>query len=180
MIWPGSQCILPVPGKSPEGHRVTILRRVLGGPLPLRSGFPAGGGPGPGGSARATKAPPAVGHDPGRLDSKAWRRAFTLRSQSHPCPPRHHTCHLVPCRDGAQHRGQERGRGTTCGTYGTGRARRWPMNRAIPARVPQQASGNCPACGAPVDPRRPRGAAPAPPPLRPCTSQALRRPAAIV
>jgi hypothetical protein len=33
------------------------------------------------------KAVPTVGQDAGRLKSRGWRRAFTLRSYIHPCPP---------------------------------------------------------------------------------------------
>jgi hypothetical protein len=47
------------------------------------------GGRGQGDRGWAKEAPPAVGHDPGRLDSRGWRREFTLRSHIHPRQPPH-------------------------------------------------------------------------------------------
>jgi hypothetical protein len=53
--------------------------------LPRLSGRRGGQGRGDRGWAKT--APPDVGHDPGRLKSRGWRRAFTLRSQIHSCLP---------------------------------------------------------------------------------------------
>jgi hypothetical protein len=47
------------------------------------------GGRGQGDRGWAKEAPPAAGHEPGRLDSRGWRHEFTLRSHIHPRPPPH-------------------------------------------------------------------------------------------
>ena len=124
-------------GQSPEGHRVTSVRRGLREPLPLAAALPKGG------SERAKEAPPGVGHDPGYLDSRGCRRAFTLPSQSHPRPrPRWRASS-----------GAEQGPGShpwiMRGRFGTARADD-PRN---PGPIPQPASGDCPA--AKGGPRRP-------------------------
>jgi hypothetical protein len=69
-----------------KGLRVTPVRRGVREPLPLRrlSGRREGLGRGNRGGEKAV---PTVGQDLGCLKSRGWRRAFTLRSYLHPCPP---------------------------------------------------------------------------------------------
>jgi hypothetical protein len=117
-------------GQSPDGHRVKPVRRGLREPMPPAAAFRQGG------SGRAKEAPPAVGHDPGRLDSRGWRRAFTLCSQSHPCRPQPSQPPPRPCPDDARHQRQDRGRGAARGTCGTGWALRAPVMGANPGTAP--------------------------------------------
>jgi len=87
----------PGAGQSPEGHRVSLVRSVLSQPLPpLRRLSGRQGGLGRGDRGWAQEAPNAVGHDPGLLKSRGWRRAFTLRSHFHPAHPRRRTRHATP------------------------------------------------------------------------------------
>ena len=80
----------------------------------------------------------------GLLESRGWRRAFTSRSQIH--PPRR------PCRDSADHQGQERGRGGLAGHGGgVGHCAR-PRPAQIPARAPNRLQDialprHLPGCG---------------------------------
>jgi hypothetical protein len=132
--WPGQKSGPPPddgPGQSSEGHRVTAVRIGLREPLSLAAALPKGD------RGWAKEAPPAVGHDPGRLDSRGWRRAFTLRSRSHPGPsPSSHPPPPAPCRDGARHQGQERGRGAARGTCARGWVTRLGTARARDPRNP--------------------------------------------
>ncbi len=70
------------------------------------------GGLGRGDRGGAKEALPDVGHDPGRFESRGWRRALTLRSRIHsrPPPPPHPPCR--PCRDDADHQRQKKGPGS--------------------------------------------------------------------
>jgi hypothetical protein len=126
------------PGQSPEGHPVTLVGSVLGGPWPFAAAFRQAGRPGPGGIGAGKQALPTVRQDLGLLESRGWRREFTSCSQFFiPTHPRRRTRRLIPCRDVANHQGQEWGRGATRGTCRTGWALRRPGNRANPGLGPK-------------------------------------------
>jgi hypothetical protein len=130
----------PGAGQGPEEHRVTPVRSGLRQPLPLAAAFRREGRPGPGKSGRKKQRRPLWDMIRGLLDSRGWRHEFTLRSQIHP-RPRGRTCRLVPCRAVAAHPGQDRGRGATRGTCGTGWALHRPVNRADPGPGPTTGFG---------------------------------------
>ncbi len=102
---------------------------VQGNCCPLQRLFGRRGGFGRGDQGGEETAP-TVGQDLGRLESRGWRRGFTLRLQIHPRlpPPLHPPARpLQRWRDAS---GRENDRGATCGTCRNGWALRAPMNRA--------------------------------------------------
>jgi hypothetical protein len=127
-------------GQSPEGHRVTLVRRGLRKPLPLAVAFRQGGAAWAGGIG--------AGQGKRRL---LWDMIRVFWNQgvggAHllcvhrviPAHRRRRIRHPGPCRDGARHQGQERGRGAAGETCRTGWAMRAPMNGANP--VPAPATG---------------------------------------
>ena len=59
---------------------------TVGGAVAPCGGFPAGEGAWDGGDRGGEKAALTVGQDPGRMESRGWLRAFTLRLHFHPPP----------------------------------------------------------------------------------------------
>jgi hypothetical protein len=118
---------------------MTLVRGVRRGPLPVVAAFRHGGGLGRGDRGRAQEAPPAVGHDAGRLESRGWRRALTLRSQIHPRPPP--PPHLPPGPPPRWHASSGAGKGPGSGardmrdrlgharTHGPRKSRPWPHGK---------------------------------------------------
>ena len=143
-------------GNRLKGHPVTLVRSVLREPLPLAAAFRQAGRPGPGGAERAKEALPTVGHDPGFFGIKglAARVYFVFTHSSPPIPAAAPATRPWP--DGANHQGQERGRGATRGTGGNGWALRRPMNRANPGPGPTAGFRRLPWAQRPPGPALPR------------------------
>ncbi len=140
-------------GQSPDGHRVTLARRVLREPLPLRRLSGGRGGPGRG-DRGGEKAAPTVGQDAGRLESRGWRRAFTLRLQIHPRPPQpsHPPARPLPRWRGSSGAGQGPGSGAghmrerlgTARAHDPRKSRQGPRNGLLScARQGRQRSNPC-------------------------------------